>query len=293
MAESVGNLKFTSEREAQETLRHYGGENVSLHCDDNEILERCKNEPTHERRRPVESELEAIRFALLMQRMFKFSLKIVHCSTDDGLSAIVDARWNYPKTEVLVEATPHHIFTDETILTDKNRTLWQMHPPLRSGNDRLGVSQGLLMGDIDVLASDHAPHADYEKELVEENGKLVTEIEPDQKAVSGVPHLDTYGLFVIWLIKERRFPKRRIVEIASQTPGWWLNQFLPKTEKNGLGYGRIEKGYIGSLTVLDLETPTLVSRSMLKTKCGWSPFEGFTFPGRVAATIIRGQVYQH
>jgi dihydroorotase len=47
-------------------------------------------------------------------------------------------------------------------------------------------------------------------------------------------------------------------------------------------------GYIGSLTVLDLQKPTTIRREDLRTKCGWSPFEGVTFPGSVAAVFVRG-----
>ena len=47
-------------------------------------------------------------------------------------------------------------------------------------------------------------------------------------------------------------------------------------------------GYVGSLTVLDLKKPTTIRREDLRTKCGWSPFEGMTFPGSVAAVYLRG-----
>jgi dihydroorotase len=54
-------------------------------------------------------------------------------------------------------------------------------------------------------------------------------------------------------------------------------------------FGRLLPGYTGSLTILDLHTPTTVRREDLKTLCAWSPFEGVTFPGSVAAVFIRGK----
>ncbi|OHA18894.1 MAG: hypothetical protein A2836_00700 [Candidatus Taylorbacteria bacterium RIFCSPHIGHO2_01_FULL_45_63] len=290
LAESVNNLKFTSEKEADGTLCHYSDEDVSLHCDDNDILAVCKNELTHEKRRPAGSEEKAIRFAIAEHEKYRFGrLKIVHCSTAIGLAYIMGARFRGVK--IFVEATHHHVFADESILTDENRTLWQMNPPLRSPNDREFILDALKHGEIDVLASDHAPHTKEEKALVEEEGKLLTKLNPGQKVLSGVPTLDTYGLFATWLIVKKGFSAERVAEITSENPGRWLNHFLPKTDENGRGFGKIEKGYIGSLTVLDF-TPTTLTRQMLKTKCGWSPWEGYTFPGRVAYTIIRGGIHR-
>ena len=50
---------------------------------------------------------------------------------------------------------------------------------------------------------------------------------------------------------------------------------------------------MGSLTVIDPNKPITINRDMLKTKCGWSPFEGVTFPGRVEMTVVKGKVYQN
>ena len=59
----------------------------------------------------------------------------------------------------------------------------------------------------------------------------------------------------------------------------------------GLGFGSVQRGYVGSLTVLDLGTPYKVTRESLKTKCGWSPFEGITLPGSVRFTVVKGEVF--
>lgn len=289
LAESVNDLKFTSEEEADETLRHYGGEDVSLHCDDNEVLERCKAEPSHERRRPPESEVRAIGFAIWKHEEYKFhELKIVHCSTKDGLNLIKEAKKR--GLRIFTEATPHHASTPASVITDENRTLWQMNPPLRNWIDVSAIEEGLMSGDIDALASDHAPHTPEEKGLGEKIGRLVTVCGRDQKVPSGVPMLDTYGAFVSWLMVVRRFSPLRIAAMCSYKPGQWLSQFLP-LKGRGYGYGGIEKGRIGSFTVIDLGKPNEVKRNNLKTKCRWSPFEGHVFPGRVTHTIVRGMVY--
>jgi dihydroorotase len=101
--------------------------------------------------------------------------------------------------------------------------------------------------------------------------------------MSGQPHLDTYGPFVTWLIVEQGFTPERVAAICSANPGTFVNPY--RQEK----WGRLLPGYVGSLTVLDLCRPVTIRREDLQTRCRWSPFEGVTFPGSVAAVIVRGQ----
>ncbi len=176
LAESVNDLKFTSEKEAAKTLQHYRGKHVSLHCDDNEILKESAGESTHERRRPASSEVRAVRFAINQARENRFNLKVVHCSTKEGLGLIVRAKRNR-NVNIVVEATPHHISTNISFLNDANRRWWQMNPPIRDRADQEAILKGLELGDIDFFATDHAPHTKEEKE----------------KGMSGQPHLDTFG----------------------------------------------------------------------------------------------------
>jgi dihydroorotase len=126
---------------------------------------------------------------------------------------------------------------------------------------------------VDYLATDHAPHTPEDKM----GGK------------SGVPHLDTYGAFATWLMAEHGFSARDIARVCAYNPGCFVKEFLPQGFGNG--FGVIEPGYFGSLSILNPDAPTAVRREDMKTKCGWSPFEGYTFPGRVTYTILNGNVY--
>ena len=126
--------------------------------------------------------------------------------------------------------------------------------------------EALRDGTADYLATDHAPHTLAEKE----------------RGVSGQPHLDTYGPFVTWLLVEQGFTPERIAAICSANPGAFVNPYHEEKCTAGL-----LPGYVGSLTVLDLRQPTTIRREDLRTRCGWSPFEGVTFPGSVAAVFVR------
>jgi dihydroorotase len=271
MGPSVGDLFFTTLEELDETLSRYRGANVSFHCEDPVLLSAHRGEATHERRRPAACEISATRFALAMIEKYDLTGKLCHYSVGEGLPLIREARRRGLK--VTCEVTPHHLFFDETGITEENRGQMQMNPPLRGPSDRRAMLEALRDGTLDYLATDHAPHT------------LAEKADP-AKRPSGQPHLDTYGAFVTWLLVEEKFTPERIAAVCCANPGQFVN---PYVAAQGLRFGRLEPGYTASITVLNLKRPTTVRRAELKTKCGWSPFEGVTFPGSVEAVFLRGR----
>jgi dihydroorotase len=271
MGPSVGELFFSSAEQLEETIARYRGCNVSFHCEDPVVLNESRDATTHERRRPAQAEISATRFALQLIERYELQGKLCHFSTGEGLQDVIAAKAR--GVRVTCEVTPHHLFFDETMLTGQNRLWLQMNPPLRGREDRVAMMEALRSGAIDYLATDHAPHT----------------VEEKRTGVSGVPHLDTYGAFTTWLMAEHGFSTGEIARVCAFHPGQFVRSFLPKTY--GRGFGRIEAGYAGALTILDLDAPYTVTRESLKTKCAWSPFEGFTFPGSVRHTVVRGRVH--
>ena len=112
--------------------------------------------------------------------------------------------------------------------------------------------------------------------------------------MSGAPWLDTYALVCILLMDKHHFSTQDICRISSYNPGIFVNPHLKRQFKNkslGKGFGAIEKGYVGSLTVLNLKKETTVRRNSLKTKVGWSPLEGEKFKGAVEAVFVKGKLF--
>ncbi len=271
MGPSVGDLFFASQEQLEGVIAKYRGKNVSFHCEDPAILRESKGAATHEQRRPATAEITATEFALDLIERYELVGKLCHYSTKGGLEKIAAAKARGVK--VTAEATPHHLFFDDTMLTEENRLWLQMNPPLRGREDRLALIAALRDGLVDYVATDHAPHT----------------LEEKMQGVSGVPHLDTYGAFATWLMAEHEFSTQDIARVCAYHPGKFVNEFLP--QGFGKGYGVIEPGYVGSLTILDPKAPYVVRREDMKTKCGWSPFEGYTMPGRVTYTVLQGKVY--
>ncbi len=266
MGPSVGELHFRSLSELERALSHYRGCHVSFHCEDPELLEKHRTALTHEQRRPPACEVSAVRFALDMVERYDLQGKLCHLSVADTLPLVREAKRS--GLRVTCEVAPHHLFFDVTCLDEHNRKFMQMNPPLRTPEDRQALLEALRDGTVDYLATDHAPHTLDEK----------------QRGVSGQPHLDTFGPFVTWLLVEQGFRPEQVARSCCQNPGDFANAF-----HSGAPFGRIEPGYSASLTVLNLDRPTTVRRHLLKTKCGWSPFEGVTFPGSVEAVFVGGR----
>jgi dihydroorotase len=271
MGPSVGDLFFASQQELEGVIANYRGQNVSFHCEDPEILRESKGAATHEQRRPAKAEITATAFALYLIEKYELVGKLCHYSTGDGLKLIAEAKAR--GVRVTAEATPHHLFFDDSMLSEQNRLLLQMNPPLRAPSDRLALIEALRSGLVDYIATDHAPHT----------------LEEKAEGVSGVPLLDTYGAFATWLMVEHGFTAEEISRVCAYNPGRFVKEFLPA--RLGKGFGLVEPGYVGSLTILDMQSPWTVRREEMKTKCGWSPFEDYTFPGRVKHTVLQGKVY--
>lgn len=265
MGHSVGDLFFTTLQQLDDTLANYRGCCVSFHCEDPELMEQHKGAATHEQRRPPECEVSATRFALQMIEKYDLTGKLCHYSVGEGLPLIRAARAK--GLRVTCEVTPHHLYFDETDINDANRGWMQMNPPLRAHQDRLAMLAALREGTLDYLATDHAPHT----------------LEEKARGISGQPHLDTYGPFVTWLIAQQGFTPQEVARFCCENPGTFVNPYVAPRK-----FGRLEPGYTASITVLNLRRPITIERSQLKTKCGWSPFEGVTFPGSVEALYLDG-----
>ncbi len=274
MGPSVGDLFFTSQEELESVIKSYRGQNVSFHCEDPVTLKAHEHEPTHELRRPPETETIAVDFALTLIHKYDLKGKICHASTLSAVRKIIEAKKR--GVPVTIEIAPHHLYFDAASVSDEKRRWLQVNPALRTNPaERKELIALLRTGDIDYLATDHAPHTREEK----------------LKGTSGMPHLDTYGPFATWLMREHKFTPSEVARVSAFNPGNFVNPYLPP--KYGKGFCVIEEGYYGSFTIINLNCPTIVRADELKTKCGWSPFEGVRFPGSVTHTIVGGKVYNN
>ncbi|MBT3585634.1 MAG: amidohydrolase family protein [Halobacteriovoraceae bacterium] len=278
MGPSVGELFFKDFEELDKALKHYSHQWVSFHCEDPVILENHALKESHYERRPVEAELLATEQAISLIEKYSLNGKLCHYSAGEGLPLIKKARQK--GLNLSCEVTPQHLFYSTDKLSAENLHLFQMNPPIRPESDREAMLQGLLDGDIDFIATDHAPHTVAEK----------------KKGISGLTGLDTYAPFVTWLINEMKFDPRIIAKVCSENPGLYQRQFLP-TLRNmttaydslGHGIGFLRPGFNASFTILNMNKATKITKEDLKTKAAWSPFEGHQFSGSLASIFLSGK----
>ena len=194
-------------------------------------------------------------------------LHVAHTSTAAALGAVRQARRN--GLRVTCEVTPHHF-----LLTDEHVGLYntnaKMCPPLRSAADRDAMIEAILDGVVDVIATDHAPHAIHEKE-----------VEFDD-APSGIIGLETaFGLALRWLHQEWKMPLGRVLSLLSAQPAALL----------GLkGRGSLAVGNFADVVVFDPKAEWTYHAREGKSKARNTPFDGWAMQGRVRWTISEGRM---
>jgi len=315
---SVGSLTFYDEFGLRITVQHYRGHAVSWHIEYEPIIEASVDGRTHSERRPIGAVNHGLKLALPIIEEFKLEAKLCHWSTGGLSFEMIEEHRKRAQERGLpyttMEVSPLHLVAD-TSMTDQNPGLWlryQMNPAIQGPEHRMALIDGLRSGFIDYLATDHAPHTIEEKHVAFakfgnhfpglsnlEIAARIKEEDPNlfvetccENNTSGAPWLDTYADVCVWLMEEHGFTSQDIARVASHNPGKFVNQFLdkqfPETDF-GKGFGEIENGYMGSLTVLNTDKSHIIKSSDLQTKAGWSPLEGMEFTGGLEAVIIKGK----
>ena len=153
---------------------------------------------------------------------------------------------------------PHHLYlTDKDVETMDYRAT--MKPPLSPKADQDALWQGLQDGTIDIVETDHAPHLLSEKEV--------------GTAKFGVPGLETAWGLMFLSVKRGRLTEADVIRLMHDKP---KEIFNVETETD-------------TCIEVDPGEEYVVDEKKLKTKCRWSPFDGWTLYGPVKRVIIRGK----
>ncbi|MFO7819136.1 MAG: dihydroorotase [Halanaerobacter sp.] len=195
---------------------------------------------------------------------------IAHISTKGAVQLVREAKAK--DIPVTCEVTPHHFsLTDQAITSFSTAT--KVHPPLRSKEDVQAMKEGLKDGTIDVIATDHAPHAPEEKD-----------VEYDY-APFGISGFETaVGLIVTELIATGVLSWQELVEKLTINPAFIL----------GLEGGRLKEGARADLTIIDPEQEWEVDPKNFVSKGKNTPFAGQKLKGQNVMTIVDGEiVYQN
>lgn len=169
--------------------------------------------------------------------------------------------------KVTGEAMPHHMALTDECLKDGNAN-FKMNPPLRTEEDRLAVIEGVLDGTLDIIATDHAPHAKEEKEVSLE------------KAAFGIIGLET--LLPICL--------EVLVESGKCDLPFLISRITHKpAELLGLKKGTLSVGADADITIFDPNKTWMLTEESILSKSNNSPWLGKKMKGKVSHTLVAGK----
>ncbi|WP_207425427.1 dihydroorotase [Pedobacter sp. SYSU D00535] len=210
-------------------------------------------------------------FAVDLAKKHGTRLHILHISTA-AETALFDNTIPLRDKKITAEACIHHLwFSDEDYRTKGNWIKW--NPAVKSASDREEIFQAVLDGRIDVIATDHAPHTIEEK------------MQSYLKAPSGGPLVQHSLLAMLEFYKQGKLSLEMVVEKMAHNPA-----ILFRIDRRGF----IREGYWADLVLADLSASTSVNRENVLSKCGWSPFEGYTFGSGITHTFVSGNlVYEN
>lgn len=191
---------------------------------------------------------------------------VCHVSTKESVRVIRDAK--RAGIHVTAEVTPHHLILSDSDIPEID-TNYKMNPPLREQADRDALIEGLLDGTIDVIATDHAPHASFEK------------ARPIAKAPFGIVGSETaFPLLYTHLVETGRLSLVTLLDKMTAKPA----------EIFGLGAGRLKEGADADLTLLDLDKVKAIDINQFASKGKNTPFNGWTCKGWSELTMVGGRI---
>ena len=215
---------------------------------------------------PAAGEEAIVMRNILLADLCDHPIHCQHVSTAGSVRLLREARARGVK--ITGEVCPHHIaLTDEAI--QNFNTNYKMNPPLRARADVDALLEGIADGTLSILASDHAPHADFEKE-----------VEFDA-APFGIIGLETeLGLFLDLLVhKQRKIDIARLIEMYTVEPARLLK----------INAGTLSIGAPADVTLIDPDLEWTVKIDKFESASRNSPFDGWKLKGRAVRTIVGGK----
>ena len=214
---------------------------------------------------PGASEEIMVAREILLAKLTGYPVHIAHVSTEGSVKLIKQAKEE--GIPITAETAPHYFSLDHTAVMGFN-TNAKMYPPLREPKDIEAIKRGLSDGVIDVIATDHAPHSELEKN-----------IEFD-KAAFGIIGLETALPLTLALVREGVLDLTSAMKKLSWNPASILS----------IKGGTIEEGKEADVTIIDLNNEFVVQKDSFQSKSHNSPFIGQKMKGKAILTMVGGRI---
>jgi len=225
----------------------------------------------HSKIRSPECAANAVKFLCELAKENGKRLHIAHVSSDQELTALLeyqDLLDAAGERLITCEVAPHHLLlSDDDYASFGN--LIKVNPPVRTKMDLFGMWKALKFGEVQIIATDHAPHSLVEKE----RGYM--------ECPSGIPELDTLLPILLNAVNDGGLEMKEIVKLCCEGPAKIFGM---------KGKGQVEAGFDADLVVVDMEKMFELKNEKLFTKCKWSPYAGSTFKGCPVMTFVNGEL---
>ena len=216
---------------------------------------------------PAEAEELMVARDIALARLTGSRLHLLHVSTAGTVELLRRAKAD--GLRVTAEATPHHFSLTDAALEDYD-PMAKVNPPLRTERDRAAIISGLTDGTIDAIATDHAPHADHEKD------------QEISYAPPGMIGLETaLGLAITELVDPGHLSLTQLIERLSVAPA----RILGRSDHGG----PLIAGADANVVVFDPSERWVVDAGAQYSKSNNTPFQGRSLTGRVRHTFLRGR----
>ena len=246
---------------------------ITAHCEDESTvranaarLAGTTDVADHSRIRDHEAAIIATRRAFDLAKRHKHRFHLLHVTTGAETELLADHQ-GLITAEVCL---PHLMFSEDDY-ADLG-TLLQANPSVKTQQDREQLWQALVSNQIQVIATDHAPHTREEKQ------------QDYPHSPSGMPSIENSLALMLNEVHQGRLTLPRVVEAMCDAPArvWDI-----------VDKGRIAEGYDADLVLVDLELTRQVRNEEQATKCGWSPWHGCELTGWPVSTWVMGhEVYR-
>ena len=277
LGSSTGNMLVDNKEVLQKIFSHLSLP-LAAHCEDENIIKENTESyklkygedipaNAHSLIRSSEACYKSTSEAVKMAAGFNSNLHILHVSTSAEIALFNNTTSLEDKT-ITSETCVHYLFFDDNDY-EKLGTLIKCNPSIKSRADKLALIEALKEDSIDTISTDHAPHS-----LDEKQQKYL-------KSPSGIPMIQFSLIAMLELYHKGIISIEKIVEKMCHNPST-----LYKIDRRGF----IRKGYWADLTIVDLYSPWKLEKNNILSKCGWSPFEGYTFNSKVTHTIVNGRL---
>ncbi len=276
MGASTGNMLVNDDKVLEEIFKH-APVPIITHCEDSPLIEKNlkKFQQEYGDEIPIEyhpmirsekacykSTLKAISLA----KKHHAQLHVLHLSTAKELTLFTQDK--VENKSITAEVCVHHLFFNASDYAEKG-ALIKCNPAIKTRQDQKGLLRGVNEDRIDIIATDHAPHT-----LAEKHGNYVT-------SPAGLPLVQHALLSLLEHYHDNILSIEKIVEKTSHNVA---------TRFALADRGFVREGYFADLVVLDVDTIFTVTADNILYKCGWSPFEDYSFRSTIDTTILNGQV---